>query len=98
MFLPKIHNLILSSQIKYFSNIIWLSLIFHDADGRGSPLNAKTKVCPTCRGIGRVSFKDLTDDGYGDISSERSQFVRIIIIIFSFLSSYKSDKLLNCLF
>ncbi|CAL2235593.1 unnamed protein product [Prunus armeniaca] len=28
--------------------------------GRGSPLNAKTKVCPTCRGIGRVTVPPFT--------------------------------------
>ncbi|RXH73923.1 hypothetical protein DVH24_016745 [Malus domestica] len=34
-------------------NCIRMYLIFHNADGHGYPLNAKTKVCPTCRGIGR---------------------------------------------
>ncbi|KAB2628907.1 chaperone protein dnaJ 1 [Pyrus ussuriensis x Pyrus communis] len=29
-------------------------------DGRGYPLNAKTKVCPTCRGIGRVTVPPFT--------------------------------------
>jgi DnaJ-class molecular chaperone len=34
----------------------------HDADGHGHPLDAKSKVCPTCGGVGRVSaFKIYTD-------------------------------------
>ncbi|KAB1203875.1 Chaperone protein dnaJ 1, mitochondrial [Morella rubra] len=35
----------------------------YDADGRGYPLDAKSRVCPTCRGIGRVSpLMIFTDD------------------------------------
>lgn len=46
------------------------SFLSRDADARGYPLKAKSKVCPTCRGIGRVSFEDPRLWEYGNISME----------------------------
>lgn len=48
-----------------YKNDLYVSLILclsHGADGRGYALDAMTKVCPTCRGIGRVSALKIRID------------------------------------
>lgn len=55
------------------------SCLSHYADGRGYPVDAKARVCPTCRGIGKVSvLKIQTDDDQWFNHSGRICFVRMI--------------------
>lgn len=44
--------------------IVFFSFFLFDADGSGHPINAKPKVCPMCKGIGRVSAYLYTHTQY----------------------------------
>jgi DnaJ-class molecular chaperone len=52
----------------FFTQYKWLIFLrpvnpkIHNADGHGYPANAKASICPTCRGVGKVSVLRIYSD------------------------------------
>ncbi|KAF5746787.1 Chaperone protein DNAj putative isoform 1 [Tripterygium wilfordii] len=66
---------------KIFSEVHSSILLFLQADGSGYPLDAKTTVCPICRGIGTVTIPPFTTTcstckGSGQIVKDRCMSCR----------------------
>lgn len=79
----------------YKSLLFFIPCPIHNTDGRGFPVEAKTRVCPTCRGIGKVSFLKLHIDNNWWIKLHEK--IHLSKMTFFFITIYKISTRLQFL-